>query len=204
MFSYSSIVLAKVEQSFDKPMELEQGGLTSVRVVSQGISMIEGTLGWLGSTAKEKAKAVSESINSDDLMDKAWSGVASGVKASSNAVSSASELASRTTNAVVNSQTISKVGRFGKDTFANVSNTVMSAAGSVLVNCKDNDASHPNRSLGGVLSIELSGCVIQRDPHVDDEDEDPFMSDDYTTTPMTSGALQSISKLVHERFTDRV
>eukprot|EP00960_Hanusia_phi_P074804 768320-Hanusia_phi.AAC.2 len=197
-------ITAKVEQNFDKPVELEQGGLASVRVVSQGISMIEGTLGWLGSTAKEKAKAVSETINSDDLMDKAWSGVASGVKASSHAVSSASELASRTTNAVVNSQTISKVGRFGKDTFANVSSTVMSAAGSVLASTRENDAQYPNRSLGGVLSIELSGCVIQRDPHVDDEDEDPFMSDEYSTTPITSGALESIRKLVHERFSDRV
>ena len=38
---------------------------------------------------------------------------------------------------------------------------------------------YPNRALGGVLAIELSGCVIERDPHVDDEDDDPFMSDDY-------------------------
>ncbi len=27
--------------------------------------------------------------------------------------------------------------------------------------------------------LELSGCIIERDPHVDDEDEDPFMSDSY-------------------------
>jgi len=37
----------------------------------------------------------------------------------------------------------------------------------------------PNRALGGVLAVELSGCIIERDPHVDDEEEDPFMSDDY-------------------------
>lgn len=45
---------------------------------------------------------------------------------------------------------------------------------------------------------------LQRDPHVEDEDEDPFMSDDYSSTPVTPGALEAVDKLVAQRFQDRV
>jgi hypothetical protein len=46
---------------------------------------------------------------------------------------------------------------------------------------------HAVRSLIRNNQIELSlasahtcsGCIIARDPHVEDEDEDPFLSDDY-------------------------
>ena len=55
-----------------------------------------------------------------------------------------------------------------------------------------------------VYDVTTSPPFWQRDPHVDDEDEDPFMSDDYSSTPMTPGALEAVDKLVSQRFQDRV
>jgi hypothetical protein len=58
-----------VAQRFDKEVKLDEGGLASVRMASQAISIFEGGLGWLGSTAstaassvQEKAKKVTESV----------------------------------------------------------------------------------------------------------------------------------------------
>ena len=77
----------KITKQFDREVKLDEGGLASVRVASQAISMFEGGLGWLGSTAstaavnvQTKAKSVRETVTSEEFVDKAWSGVKNGVQ----------------------------------------------------------------------------------------------------------------------------
>jgi len=54
-----------------------------------------------------------------------------------------------------------------------------------------------------VLLIEISGCIAARDPYVDEED-DPFLSDDFDATPLVPGAIAAITALSEERFGDKV
>jgi hypothetical protein len=78
-----------------------------VRVASQAITMLEGSLGWLGSTAstaaasvQEKAKSVRETVTSEEFVDKAWSNVKSGVDVGGSVAASASNIAKSTTTKV--------------------------------------------------------------------------------------------------------
>ncbi|KAJ1489409.1 hypothetical protein T484DRAFT_1780305, partial [Baffinella frigidus] len=216
------VMTANLDKAFDKDMEIGEGGLSSVRYMTQGISMMEGTLGWLGSAAKEKSKVVQDSINSvnkEELMDRAWTGVKTGVKASSTAAQSASDRISRTTTDFANTQAVSSAesfgksvlvgavssaGNFGKSVLVGVGSSVINAADTVMNAAKGQEERHyPNRALGGVLLIEISGCIAARDPYVDEED-DPFLSDDFDATPLMPGAIAAIKALSEERFGDKV
>mmetsp|Transcript_33552 Transcript_33552/g.52214 ORF Transcript_33552/g.52214 Transcript_33552/m.52214 type:complete len:208 (+) Transcript_33552:1536-2159(+) len=61
----------------------------------------------------------------------------------------------------------------------------------------------PNRSLGGVLAIEISGVIILRDPNVD-EDDDQFLTDQYDKTPMVPDAIEAVSLLAQGRFQEKI
>lgn len=78
-----------------------------VRVASQAITMLEGSLGWLGNTAstaaasvQEKAKSVRETVTSEEFVDKAWSNVKSGVDVGGSVAASASNIAMSTSTKV--------------------------------------------------------------------------------------------------------
>ena len=219
-----------VSRNFDKEVNIDEGGLASVRMASQAISMFEGGLGWLGSTAttaaaraQETAKTTAQTVAQtaqnvketvtneefvDGVVDRAWSTAKSGVQVSGSVATSATNMAKNTTSAVVNSDVVNNVKAIGKSAAVTVGSNalkVMTTAKTTLVGEDeiDEELLYPNRALGGVIAIEISGCIIQRDPHVDDEDEDPFMSDDYSATPMTPGALEAVQRLVRERFQDQ-
>ncbi len=168
-------------------VELDQGGLAPVRIVSQGITYIEGTLGWLGGVAggvKAAAMDSSTMLLSDDMVDKAWEGVKGTAKASKSVVCGSTEA-------------ICHVTELGRAALVNVAEAVLPVSSG---SSKD---LFPNRSLGGVLAIELCGGLVQRDP-LADEDDDPFLSDDYTTTPPVPGSFAAVARLVEERFQDQV
>jgi hypothetical protein len=123
---------------------------------------VEGTIGWLGKAAQEKRKVVQESIgavNSEELIDKAWSGVKTGVKASSNAAHSASDLVARTATDVVHTKAVTAAASVGKSVLVGVGSTVIHAADTVISAAKGpEERVYPNRALGGTLLIEISGA----------------------------------------------
>ena len=97
-------------------------GCVPVRVASQAISMLEGSLGWLGSTAstaaasvQEKAKSVKETVTSEEFVDKAWSNVKSSVEVGGSVAASASNIAKSTST---------KVSAIGKSAITTVVNFV--------------------------------------------------------------------------------
>ena len=183
--SESVVDSSEVKEEMEEEMngvEIEEGGLAPVRIVSQGITYIEGTIGWLGGVAggvKAAALDTSTHLISDDIVDKAWEGVKGTAKASKTVV-------------VGSTDAICHVTELGRAALANVAEAVLP----VTPSSKDR---FPNHSLGGVLAIELCGAIVQRDP-LADEDEDPFVSDDYTNTPPVAASLSSIRRLVDERF----
>jgi hypothetical protein len=134
-----------VEKKFDKEVKLDEGGLASVRMASQAISMFEGSLGWLSSSAttaaatvQEKAKTVRETVTSEEFVDKAWSNVKSGVQAGGSVAVSATKIASSTTSAVVNSGAVNRVTAMGKSAISSVGSTsgkLISSAKSTLLGC---------------------------------------------------------------------
>ena len=134
-----------LEKKFDKEVKLDEGGLASVRMASQAISMFEGSLGWLGSTAttaaatvQEKAKTVKETVTSEEFVDKAWSNVKSGVQAGGSVAVSATKMASSTTSAVVNSGAVNRVTAMGKSAITSVGSTsgkIITSAKSTLLGC---------------------------------------------------------------------
>lgn len=197
-------ITSRVDKTFNKEMELNEGGLAPVRYVSKGINMVEGVVGWLGSTAKEQAQGASKtfqekagSINTDELMEKAWSGVKGGVKASTHY----GKMVQDTATHFANAEGVKTATGYGKTVLSTVGNTVINAAGQVLSGT--DGRVHPNRELGGVLGIEISGVIIVRSPDVD-EDEDPFCSDRFDAVPIVPGALEAVRLLVEQRFCDKV
>ena len=134
-----------VEKKFDKEVKLDDGGLASVRMASQAISMFEGSLGWLSSSAttaaatvQEKAKTVRETVTSEEFVDKAWSNVKSGVQAGGSVAVSATKIASSTTSAVVNSGAVNRVTAMGKSAISSVGSTsgkLISSAKTTLLGC---------------------------------------------------------------------
>jgi len=133
---------------------------------------VEGTLGWLGKAAQEKRKVVQESIgavNSEELIDKAWSGVKTGVKASSNAAHSASDLVARTATDVVHTKAVTAAASVGKSVLVGVGSTVIHAADTVISAAKGpEERVYPNRALGGTLLIEISGAPSADPPGCED------------------------------------
>ena len=165
-----------------KGVDIDQGGLAPVRIVSQGITYIEGTIGWLGEVAGGvKAAALdSSALLSDDIVDKAWEGVKGTAKASKTVV-------------VGSTDAICHVTELGRAALVNVAEAVLPVTSD---SAKDQ---YPNRTLGGILAIELCGAIVQRDP-LAEEDDDQFVSDDFTSTPPVTASFAAISRLVEERF----
>jgi len=181
-----SKIAEEIDERFGKDVEMEEGGMSSVRMVSQGISMLENSLGWMKTTASATVQKIDQK-KVDALVDQAWSGVKEGVSVSSKTLSTATQVAQTTACGI-------------KDTIHTGTKLVSTA---LATDKSKSEAQRPNLKLGGALGIQMSGALLPRVP-MPDEDSDPLLTEELESLKPLPHALRTIAALVEERFQEDV